>query len=450
MQAPTDDKFIEERLRFQNYSPATRRQAVRAILDPGKGRRPPVCLCGMPRFADVDVHLGEDAHRAPRARMAGIYKCGNPHVCPDCAVAGAAARAETYRKADDAITAKGGLVLTFTLTLSHDSRFTLSDSLRAINEASRRSRQGRKYEVMARALGCNGILIERHIRYNSEADSWHVHQHGTAFLEAGDKEAAEDFGRLLISRYSELLEERGRRADLSRQWCGVLSPQRSTQYTYPADHDRSPTHETENGDLTHRSWSPFELAERAHESGDQHLFSRFREYAAATKGSRSAILTKAMAEKLGLTRSAPPPASEDTKLGTLPGRVWEKLRHDGNDTQFLRRVESAGRANWPTVRHWAIARAGYALPSSHKACHDLAELLFIRDLVQSETAFSILNDQLTISTNRLFADFGEVARLTVQCVQETYRTYPIDTWSSEIVANQAEEWASKLERKFAA
>jgi len=432
-------------------------RAVQAMHDPGKGRKKaPVCYCGRPRLAEVDVHLrGEGTGRA-KAGVSGVWRCRNGEVCPACAEAATARRRDSYARTGGAAVEGGGIIVTVTLSVSHRLQDRLADLIRAVKVASTGARAGGPWcRKIKPALGALGVLVDHHVRYG-QRHGWHYHQHLTIYCLTTDKAAIRAAIAALVERYVRLLAAQGYRADADRQHVAILnSGPEYGPYTYPADHNRQ---DDEDGTATEaaehdedESLTPMMLAERA-AHGDGKAAELFMEFSAAIRGTRSAIVTSAMSKALDIDRQVEerPAFTDETRLGSIPNQVWTKLIDQNLDSTFLTRVESAGRANWLGVRWWALEKTGEAPEYSVKLATEVAELVRAQDTMSEPIAKELAQNQIGI----LLADWraGDEADLvagTVEYLAAHQRRIQVSPDGVDYWVNLLEHTADKIKRRRA-
>lgn len=429
-------------------------RTVQALHDPGEGhKRPPICYCGAPRTGVVDVHLREDVGGRKRAGVSGIWRCRRGEVCPSCAGAATARRRDTYARAGRAATEKGDRVVTLVFSVSHSLRDRLVDLMRAVKGASTAARAGGTWDrTIKPALGCVGVLVDHHVRFGNR-HGWHYHQHLTVFC-AG-KTDAEIMAAMdtLVGRYVSFLARKGYRADAERQHVKILRDDLDTgPYTYPADHNAPELGETaeitadDHGE--EESLSPLMLAERA-SHGDDRAAALFMEFSSAIKKTRSVVVTRSLARALEIEPKVEEPAfTEQTRLGSIPGKVWTKLIDRNLDGTFLTRIESAGRENWLAVRWWAMEQTGEAPAFSPELANEVAELIHAQQRMDDPIAKDLAQDQVEIlKGDWTVTHSAKLVAGTLQYVEANFRQMRIDPGGVNFWVDALEDNAGKIARR---
>lgn len=434
-------------------SPPSVLRMVQALHDPGEGnKKPPICYCGAPRRAEVDVHLREDGGRK-KAGVTGIWRCRNGETCPHCAEAATARRRDAYARVGGATSEKGGTTVTLVLSVSHNVEDRLEDLMRAVKKASLDARGGGTWHrTIKPALGCLGTLIDHHVRYG-DRHGWHYHQHLTMFCVGKTDAEIEAAMALLVARYVRLLERQGYRAAAERQHVKILQEDPDgNPYTYPADHN--PPADDEAAEITaadhdeEESLSPLMLAERA-AHGDEQAAALYMEFSAAIKRTRSVVVTPALAKALEIeTKVEEPVYTAKTRLGSIPGPVWTALIDQNLNRMFLNRVESTGRAGWRAVRWWAMEQTGMAPAYSVELAHEVAALVQTWKRTDDPIVRELVNNQVGIlKSDWAFGHGEELVEATLDYVAAHHRTMIVDEvrvvwWASVLEVN-----AGKIARR---
>lgn len=431
-------------------------RTVQALHEPGNGtKRPPICYCGAPRLKEVDVHL-RDGTGKKRAGVSGIWRCRNGETCPLCVEAATARRRSAYARVGDATIEKGGTLVSVVLSVSHSLGDRLIDLMTAVKKASTGARAGGPWHRKIKAaLGALGVLVDHHVRYG-ERYGWHYHQHLTIFCLNRDEQAIMAAIDTLVQRYLRLLGRQGYRANADRQHVKVLREHPEGEaYTYPADHN--PADDNDAMEITaadhgeDESLSPMQLAELA-AHGDERAAALFMEFSAAIRKTRSVVVTPAMATALDIESQVeePPAYTEETRLGSIPGKVWTKLLDENLATTFLSRVESAGREHWLAVRWWALEQTGEAPEYSVELANELAELIRAQNCLDDPTAKELAQNQLGILQCDWTESHGaDLVAATMEYVAANHRHMTVDADGVEYWMTVLEELADKVNRRRA-
>lgn len=334
-------------------------------------RGPAVCGCGRPGY-DVDqvaVHLrASELTGELRAGVSGVYRCGSPWLCPVCAVAKAKDRAERVRVVAEATYKKGGQVVLVVLTASHEAATPLADFKGMVQGGSRKARQGAPWTRIVERHGIVGVVVGQEVTL-SWINGWHYHQHlsipvagpTAEEIEAagGDAEAlaamvharAQAAGEAVAGRYKTIIRAAG----------GKVSDEHGT-YVRVAENEADAADYTAKGSLAWEvaggatkdktrakgSMTPWDLAEAAY-AGDGWARDRWAEYVEVMPGTRSCVVSAALAAKLDIT-----PAdmndedgeqilheTEDV-VGQVASPTWRRWMRHGLASTFLARVEYGG------------------------------------------------------------------------------------------------------------
>lgn len=295
------------------------------------GRTPGVCKCGAARHDAESVTLTRDGRR-PGVR--GVFFCDSPWLCPSCAPRRAAQRAERVRTVFDATERRGGSVVFVTLTVQHRHGQSLSALKGLVSTACRKARQGAPWARASERWGVLGVLVGPEVTW-SPRWGWHYHLHLGVPMEAtGDDAAAA--GEWLVERYRSYIENAGGRADRAAQDVQVcwrredLESYLSKGSAHWEVASAGATKVGSGGGLT-----PWDLAARA-EKGDRRAAALFLEYARTMPGTRSCVVSAALARHLGIEADAdddaPGEEQEDgaEALGEVEAGRWHRLLRRGH------------------------------------------------------------------------------------------------------------------------
>lgn len=331
-------------------------------------RGPAVCGCGRPGYeADsVNVHLRCDETTGEfRAGVSGVYRCGSPWLCPVCAVWKALERAEKIEDVAKATFGRGGQVGLLVLTASHSKEMSLADVKKLIQDASSKARKGRAWIDAQAEYGIMGVVVGQEVTY-SRVNGWHYHQHlcipvdgptdeekarageNADLLETLVRERAEKAARWLAAAYKDQIRARGGKVS-DRHGCRVRVAddwEDASGYTAKG----SMAWEVSGGhkDMTKAasSMTPWDIASAAID-GDAFMMQRWREYVDVMPGTRTCVVSAALAKKLDIPASETEEGEQelherDDIVGRVEAPIWRRWMRFGLAATFLSRVEYGG------------------------------------------------------------------------------------------------------------
>ncbi len=368
-----------------------------------------------------------------------------------CARSVAALRAKSYRRIHEAVTAKGGKMVTFVFTIEHEPKDELAVLLRALKTASTRARAGRIWNDKIKPLmQAVGALVDVHVRF-SRRGGWHPHLHVTLACLTDDAEALKAGATMLLDRYVEALAKLGHSASKTKQSSTILDDRLNA---YPAHHHRRADVSGKLSDEVEddTSLSAFDLAELASE-GDGEMRDRFIEFSVAMKGSKSGVVTASLSRALELQPDPDtrPVLSETSWLGTLPSPVWKGLLDRNLASTFLERVENFGRSGWARTRWWAYQQTNLVPTISDRIAAEITVVLRAIGLVRDAEARSIGQAHLAALMQRWSAVHGPALVASSHEYAEAYLvTVSEDDDAARGLADDLEHWASKaaIRRKY--
>lgn len=331
-------------------------------------RGPAVCGCGRPGYeaTSVNVHLRCDETTGEfRAGVSGVYRCGSSWLCPVCAVWKALERAEKIEVVAKATLARGGQVGLLVLTASHSKGMSLDEVKKLIQNASSRARKGRAWIDAQDEYGIMGVVVGQEVTY-SRVNGWHYHQHlcipvdgptdeekalageNVALLETLVRERAEKAARWLAAAYKDQIRKKGGKVS-DRHGCRVRVAddwEDASGYTAKG----SMAWEVSGGhkDVTKAasSMTPWDIATAAAD-GDVFMIQRWREYVDVMPGTRTCVVSAALAKKLDIPASEAEEGEQelherDDIVGHVEAPVWKRWMRFGLAATFLSRVEYGG------------------------------------------------------------------------------------------------------------
>jgi len=184
---------------------------------------------------------------------------------------------------------------------------------------------------------------------------WHYHQHLAVLVSTTDHEAAELAGIALMERYLEMIEKAGGEALPDGQDVQVLWRREDILASYLGKGSAAweigagGTGKTVKGG---RGATPFGLA-AAGAAGDRRSAALFLEYAAVMPGTRSCIITRSIASKLGISEAddaeieSEVEGEVDEEVGQIGRSAWHVLLRRGRVPDVLAAVQA--HVPWPDV-----------------------------------------------------------------------------------------------------
>ncbi|GEM_PF-2055177 len=348
-------------------------KVVKFLRDGEEGRGPAVCGCGYgactwtnetvedPVTGAVSVRrIGTPLetvrlHRkeSGAASVSNVFRCDSPWLCPSCAPARAKRRAERNKEVVERAYALGGMIAFVTLTVSHSIKMPLADVKAMLSTASRKARQGRRWQDIANEGGILGVVQGVEVLHNKRT-GWHYHAHliipaiPDGATEKAQAAKLRKAARSMVARY---MEEVGKLGGVA------LKVGQDVQVVGSNDEDReriadyaakgSAAWEAAGGlkDARSRdSRTPWDLVVLA-SAGDDEAARMFREYAEVLPGTRSCVVSPKLAEKLFMQADADDDAPGDALeegdglVGELSTPVWSRLLSGGVAWRVLQAVE---------------------------------------------------------------------------------------------------------------
>ncbi|WP_183079463.1 protein rep [Rhizobium sp. WW_1] len=334
---------------------------VVALLRPKNEKGPAVCGCGYAgervkketyvdemgdarirktstRMSEITLHRRETG-----AAVSGVFRCDSPWLCPTCAPARALRRKERVLAVINNTEAVGGHCAFVTLTVKHDLSMSLALVKKLLSEASRKARQGRKWQEIQAQGGLLGVVQGIEVLHNRRS-GWHYHAH-MIIPGMRSKEEIRKAARRLVARYIREVRKLGGVAKkIGQDVTMVWDEEKIAGYTGKG----SACWEVAGGLKEARdadSRTPWDLVTLA-TAGDDHAKSLFTEYAAIMPGTRSCVVSPALAAKLCIVvDDDADQASEqqfeegDDVVGKVEASVWAKILNRGVAWRVLNAVE---------------------------------------------------------------------------------------------------------------
>ncbi len=338
------------------------RDTAAYILQPEHGRGRAVCACGHSgkRTETVTLILKSDG----TAGTLDTLRCGSPWLCADCAPFKANERLDRLQRLEDALATAQGKMASVTITVGHRLDFALRTVKEAIETASRKARQGAPWNRQKELHDVIGVLSAPEVTY-SLRNGWHYHIHH-AFL-TGECGNPEELGHWFIRRYLSYLNQAGFTANISGQEVSTVSdPRRYISYIRkgPSRLDKVIWSPKGNDEPMCKSLHPFDILRQA--SGSEQMKTLWREYADVMPGTRSCVITRSIAVRLGICHD------DDAKeinhcqtAGHLPAPIWAALLNRRKTNVVLSLLEDEGITAWPKIYSVALAFGSATAPTEN-------------------------------------------------------------------------------------
>lgn len=242
---------------------------------------------------------------------------------------------------------------------------SLAGVKKLIQDASSKARKGRAWIDAQAEYGIMGVVVGQEVTY-SRVNGWHYHQHlcipvdgptdeekarageNADLLETLVRERAEKAARWLAAAYKDQIRARGGKVS-DRHGCRVRVAddwEDASGYTAKG----SMAWEVSGGhkDMTKAasSMTPWDIASAAID-GDAFMMQRWREYVDVMPGTRTCVVSAALAKKLDIAASETEEGEQelherDDIVGRVEAPIWRRWMRFGLAATFLSRVEYGG------------------------------------------------------------------------------------------------------------
>lgn len=326
----------------------------RMLRDPETGKGPAVCGCGR---SGHEVEAVTITRRDSGAiGVGGVFRCDSAWLCPSCAPRQTLDRQSRVKDAVSALYAQDGTAVMVTLTVQHRAGDRLADLKRIVQTAGRKARQGAPWARMQKRAGVIGVLVAPEVTHGRHG--WHFHLHLLVLCLAQSNSTAAEAGEFLIQRYMKYVEAEGATAKRLGQDVQVAtSPENAADYVAKG---LAWELAGRSGKVSRsaKGRAPFEIAASAM-TGQPRDYALWREYAETMAGTRSCVVTAAMAEQLGIEPADDSAqdegeqelAADGVEVGILSPGTWNGLMRLGQAAALIRKVEAD--QPWPEVAAWA-------------------------------------------------------------------------------------------------
>lgn len=296
------------------------------------GRSYAVCGCG---YAAKMKNEDGDLVSLPSVRIlrrdegekpyvSGSMRCESPWLCPTCGPKKAQDRQEKLKEVIERTDALGGTSAFVTLTISHKRSDRLKELKKVLSEASRKARQGRKWKDLQELGGVLGVVQCVEVLHSLRT-GWHYHAHLLVPCE-GDPKAVGQAMRNFVARFMREVRKLGGKAEKIGQDIQIIRMDDKSvdQVAFYASKG-SAAWEIAGGLKEARdraSRNPWDLVQLAN-AGDEGAKALFVEYAEAIVGTRSGVVSAALAKKLCME-----PSKDDDDAATMVDEEDDDHDHD--------------------------------------------------------------------------------------------------------------------------
>jgi len=262
-----------------------------------------VCGCGYAatfrdEHGELDTVKQVDVYRREnKVGVSGTLRCNSPWLCPSCAPARAEERRKNITEVIDRTSAMRGVTAFVTLTIRHNKKQSLSELKAVMSSASRKARQGRKWEEIQQKGGVLGVVQGIEVLHNI-ATGWHYHCH-LAVPCLSSKQDVFLAMKMFVDRYILEVSKAGGSALLSGQDIQLIvdsDDERAAKYISKGSASWEVAGSLKNA-RDKKSRTPWDLAKLA-VGGDINAEKLFVEYAENIIGTRSCVISPALAKKL--------------------------------------------------------------------------------------------------------------------------------------------------------
>lgn len=289
------------------------------------------------RTAGCMRYLAYGSHSVPvmfskekrRASYRGLQVCSAVWLCPVCSARVAETRRQELRSVVAAHRATGGHVLLLTLTFSHSREEPLSQLLGGLSRAEKRFKGGKLYSAIVSEFGIVGTVRAKEITWGSK-NGWHPHIHSLLFLKR--PLSPEEIAALKVRLYARWV------AACEAAGLGTPSFERGIDLKDGSYADRYVSKWGLEDELTKShlkkgrgsNFSPRDLLRLVHQSTSEAVravaAAKWKEYAAAIKGSRQLVYSsslKALLQPITDEEAANKVAFDDALLATITESGWK-------------------------------------------------------------------------------------------------------------------------------
>jgi hypothetical protein len=256
------------------------------------------------------------------------------------------------------------------LTARHSQKMSLADVKDLVQTASSKARKGRKWVNAQKGFGILGVICGPEVTYSKE-NGWHYHQHLSVLIDGptaieiaaanGDAEKlrktvakrTQAAGDWLAEAYKERIRDAGGKVS-DEHGCKVrvaANAADASEYTSKGSMAWEVAGGHKDKTKAEASLTPWDIALAA-DAGDKFMYARWREYMSVMPGTRSCVVSAALAKKLGIVVEDDTEGDEqvhhetDDIVGRVVSPLWKRWMRHGLASTFLLRVEADGEAGF--------------------------------------------------------------------------------------------------------
>jgi hypothetical protein len=308
----------------------------------------------------------------------------------------------------------------------------LAEIKKLVADSSSAARKGRKWIKAIEDFGILGVIVGQEVTYSS-INGWHYHQHLSVMVDGPDDSAhvrAEAAGKWIATAYVAQVRARGGTVSDRYGWHVRVAndAQDASDYTAKGSMawEVSGAFKSETKDQT--SFTPWDIATLAADR-DPAMYGRWREYMETMPGTRSCVVSAALAKKLNIVAGGDKDECSEQEAGEIVGRVeaptWRIWMRHGLASTFLARVVSGGEGGFDVAVE-STKQEAIPLEQEYqriKAERSAKKQIQLRELdqIETQTAFA-----MAYASNRLrsLAERPDALRRINRIIKEASQIFP--------------------------
>lgn len=321
------------------------------------------------------------------------------------------------------------------LTASHSLEMPLAEIKKLVAESSSAARKGRKWIKAIEDFGILGVIVGQEVTYSS-INGWHYHQHLSVMVDGPNDSAharAEAAGKWIATAYVAQVRARGGTVSDRYGWHVRVAndAQDASDYTAKGSMawEVSGAFKTESKAIT--SYTPWDIATLAAD-GNAAMHDRWREYIQTMPGTRSCVVSAALAKKLDIVAGGDKDECSEQALhetddvvGRVEAPAWRIWMRHGLASTFLARVVLGGEEGFESAVE-ATEQQVVPLEEEYqrlKAERSAKKQIKLRELdqIETQTAFA-----MAYASNRLrnLAERPDALRRIDRIIKEASQIFP--------------------------